>query len=157
MARREVRQPDEEWIAAAQSFFCEGSEVLLSIKYLHNSPTMKFALLRSLDQLRLVVRACPDGAELTLWRDAKLPFRGRLTATLLDAASSSIPDNVECLCVFTESGSEADPRLEGASWHLVSHMFGELKERMGECAAIGAWPAGAGSIQAVKGGIEGPR
>ena len=152
-----VQQPDEAWIASAGSFFSEGREVLLSISYLYNSPCMDFALLRSLDQLRLVVNLVPDGAKLTLWRTANLPIRGRLTEALLELAHEQIPETVESVCLFTESGSDVDPRIEGDSWRLAKHMFRELEDRMGECVAIGPWPAACGSICAVKGGINGPR
>jgi hypothetical protein len=152
-----VQQPDEVWIAAAESFFSEGHEVLLSIRYLYNSPCMDYALLRSSDQLRRVVDLVPDGAELTLWRTANLPIRGRLTKALLELARERIPEAVESVCLFTESGSDADPRIEGDSWHLAKYMFGELEDRMGESVAIGPWPAESGSLCAVKGGIDGPR
>lgn len=156
--QRQGRLPDQDWIAAVRCFFAEGREVLASIKYLYNSPPQNFALLRSLDQLHLLVEICPNGAEITLWRDASLPFRGPLTPALLEAARSSIAENVESLCIFTESGSGTDPRLQGDSWHLSKYMFTELKERMGESVAMGAWPDGAsGSSSAIKGGIDGPR
>jgi len=157
MMHRKIGQPDEAWIATARSFFCEGCEVLLSIRYLYNSPCMNFVLLRSLEQLRLVVDVVPDGAELTLWRDAKFPIRGQLTKGLLEAARTSIPEDVESVCVFTESGSDPDPRMEGDCWHLAKHMFSELEDRIGESVAIGPWPTDSGSICAVKGGTDGPR
>jgi hypothetical protein len=117
---------------------------------------MNFALLRSPDHLRQVVDACPDGAELTLWRDVRLTVRGAASPSLLESVRSVIPECTECVCIFTESGSNTDPRLEGESWRSVSHMAAELEERMSELVAIGSWPQSE-NIRAVKGGLEGPR
>src|SRR5450631_2347657 len=97
------RDLNEAWITAAQSWIRERDETLLSIRYLYNSPPMNFALLRSPDHLRPVLDACPDGAELTLWRDVRLTVRGAVTPSLLERACSVIPEDTECVCVFTES------------------------------------------------------
>jgi hypothetical protein len=71
------RELNEAWITDAEAWIRERGETLLSIRYLYNSPPMNFALLRSIDHLRQVVHARPDGAELTLWRDVHLTVRGR--------------------------------------------------------------------------------
>src|SRR5262245_17251226 len=118
---------------------------------------MNFGLVRSPDELHHLIRVCSDGAELTLWRRAQLSVRGVLTASLIEKAQASIPKRSECLCVYTNSGSGVDPRPEGESWHDVSEMLAELKERIGESVAIGAWPTESDRIVAVKGGVEGPR
>jgi hypothetical protein len=154
---RDDRIPDEAWLMEARPLFLSGREILASISYLYNTPNMNFAMPRSLDELRKVIDACPDGAELTLWPEASLPFRGYLTEALLDSARASIPDSAESLCLFIDSSSESDPRLEGDSWHLAKYMYGELRERMGERVAIGQWPSATGSMIAIKGGVHGPR
>jgi hypothetical protein len=154
------RELNDDWIAAASAWIEEAGEAFMSIRYLYNSPTMKFALLRSPGELLEVIRACPGGAELTLWNGARLAVRGALTPTLIEQARSSIPDGSECVCVFTASGSETDPRLEGDSWRSVSDMLAELKseldEHLGKPVALGAWPEPK-KMCAVKGGLEGPR
>ena len=156
------RELNNDWMTTAHAWIEEAGEAFLSIRYLYNSPTMNFALLRSSGELLQVIRACPDGAELTLWRRARLTVRGALTSTLIDHARSSIPDDSECVCLFTASGSETDPRLAGDSWRSVSSMLAELlaelDEHQGELVAIGAWPEpDSDQICAVKGGLEGPR
>ena len=159
MAQTGARQLDDHWVAPANSWIREGGETLLSIKYLYNSPPMNFGLPRSLDELRLIIDACPDGAELTLWRSISL-VRGTLTPGIVQEARASIPKDSECVCLFTQSGSETDPRLEGDAWHSVSGMLAELPEllteHMGQTVAIGAWPE-SDCITGVKGGVEGPR
>ena len=159
MARTGARQLDDQWVATANSWIREGGETLLSIRYLYNSPPMNFGLPRSLDQLRLIIEACPDGAELTLWRSVSL-VRGALTPAIIQEARASIPEHSECVVLFTQSGSETDPRLEGDAWHTVSGMLAEapelLEERMGQTVAIGAWTE-SDCITGVKGGVEGPR
>src|SRR5262245_20200947 len=157
------RELTDAWIATARTWIEEAGEAFLSIRYLYNSPTMNFAILRSPGELLQVIRACPDGAELTLWRRARLNIRGALTSTLIEDARSSIPTDSECICLFTASGSEADPRLAGDSWPSVPAMLAEmradsLEEHLGEPVAIGAWPdPDSDQICAVKGGLEGPR
>jgi len=143
-------------MADVRSLFAGDREVFVSISYLYNSPCMNYALLRSHDELRLLVERCPDGAELSVWKHANLPFRGVLTNEFLEAVRSSIPGTSESVCLFTDSRTEGDPRLEGDSWHLAKHMLDDLKERMGERVAIGPWPV-PGSIRAIKAGIDGPR
>ena len=159
MRARKDREINTSWIARASTWVEEAGEALLSIKYLYNSPTMNFALLRSHEQLLQVIQVCPDGAELTLWRQARLAIRGTLTSTLIEQVRYSIPEHSECVCVFTASGSDTDPRLAGESWCSVSSMIAELEERVGEPVAIGAWPdePAFDRICAVKGGVEGPR
>jgi hypothetical protein len=154
------RELNDDWIATARAWIDESGEAFMSIRYIYNSPTMGFALLRSPGELLQVIRACPDGAKLTLWRRARFTVRGALTATLIEQARSSIPDGPECVCLFTASGSETDPRLEGGSWCSISDMVAELKseldERLGTPVALGAWPEPE-ECSAVKGGLEGPR
>jgi hypothetical protein len=157
MPAREDRELNTRWIAKASTWVEEAGEAFLSIKYLYNSPTMNFALLRSPEQLLQVIQACPDGAELTLWRRIRLAFRGTLTSTLVEQVRSSISDDSECVCLFTASGSDKDPRLADETWCSVSSMLAELEERLGEPVAIGAWPDGSDRMCAVKGGVEGPR
>src|SRR5262245_6395486 len=163
MGGSQDRELNNDWLATAHTWIEEAGEAFLSIRYLYNSPTMNFALLTSPRELLQVIRACPDGAELTLWRRARLNIRGALTSTLIDQAGSSIPADSECVCLFTASGSEADPRLAGDAWNSVPAMLaemraGSLEEHLGESVAIGAWPdPDSDQICAVKGGLEGPR
>ena len=152
------RDVTEDWIAHAHSWIRESGEAFASIKYLYNSPPMNFALLTSPDQLRQVIQVCPDGAELTLYRRARLPVRGSLTPRLIEEVQTAIPEQAECVCLFTASGLSTDPRLEGDSWRSRSEMVAELGDRMGEPVAIGGWPGhDVERIQFAKGGIDGPR
>src|SRR5688500_9198327 len=136
MRSSQDRRLNSDWVALVCASIEESGEAFLSIKYLYNSPTMNFALVTSPDQLQLVIRACPDGAELTLWRRARLAVRGELTSALIEQARSLIPDDSECVCLFTASGSATDPRLAGDSWRSVSSMLAELEEHLGEPVAI---------------------
>jgi hypothetical protein len=158
LTRAKNREPDERWIAKVLTWIDESGEVFLYLRYLFNSPTMKFALVRSEHDLRRLVQISPQGTELTACKGAWLPLRGAVGAELIARVRDELPARTDCVCVFTQGASPEDPILAGDSWCSVSEMVAELTEHEGERVAIGVFAAGKReTVSAVIGGLDGPR
>jgi hypothetical protein len=154
----EKREPDDAWVAKVSSWIEETGEVFIYLRYLFNSPTMNFALVRSEHDLRRLIGVSPEGTELTACRGAWLPIRGAWGEELLDRVRDEIPTRTDCVCVFTQTNSPEDPRLAGESWCSTSEMIRELSERECEQVAIGVFVNdGRETISAAIGGLDGPR
>ena len=152
------RELDERWIAKVLSWLGEIGEVFVYVRYLFNSPTMKFALVTSEHDLRGLVEISPEGTELTACKGAWLPIRGVVGAELLARVHDGLPARTDCVCVFTQVASPEHPILTGDSWCCVSEMSAELREHEGERVAIGVFADGEReTISAAIGGLDGPR
>jgi hypothetical protein len=158
LTRDKNRELDERWIAEILSWIEETGEVFVYLRYLFNSPNMKFALATSEHALRRLVQIYPQGAELTACKGEWLPIRGVVGAELLARVQDGLPARKDCVCVFTQGSSPEHPVLKGDSWCSVSEMVAELREHEGEQVAIGVFAAGERkTISAVIGGLDGPR
>ena len=152
------RELDDAWVAKVSSWIDETGEVFIYLRYLFNSPTMKFALVRSEHDLHRLIHVSPEGTELTACRGAWLPIRGAWGAELSARVRDEIPPRTDCVCVFTQTNLPDDPRLAGESWCSASEMIGELSERKHEQVAIGVFAnGGRETISAAIGGLDGPR
>ena len=152
------RELGERWIAEVLSWIAETGEVFMYLRYLFNSPTMKFALVKSEPDLRRLIQLSPEGTALTAGKGAWLPIRGVVGAELLARVYQELPARTDCVCVFTQGASPEHPVLEGQSWSSVSEMIAELKEHEGERVAIGTFAVSSQQkISAAIGGLDGPR
>lgn len=152
------RELDEHWITKVSSWIAETGEVFVYLRYLFNSPTMKFALVKSECDLRRLVELSPNGTDLTACKGAWLPIRGVVGRELIARLREELPSNTECVCVFTQSNSTEHLILTGDGWCSVPVMIAELREHEGEQVAIGVFATGKReTISAAIGGLDGPR
>ena len=144
------------------SWLAMSSELFVVMRYLHAAGAKDYAFIHTESEFHQLIDACPKGTDIIVFRDRQLPIRGTVTAKLIAATKSLIPDGAEYLVVCTLPEKQGDVRLSGDMGDTHVALIEDLSSIDGKPVAIGSCPPfiepdNDAMISAAKGGIDGSR
>jgi len=150
-----------EYLSTCRSWINEYGELLVVIRYLRVG-SRDYALIRTVDEFDQLISVCPEGADIIVFKDPLLPFRGKCSIALVSEIVTNMKHHPEYLYVKTNLEKLGDPRLFGEEGYTKETLKSDLEEHLGENIAVGPCPNyivedQQAMISASKGGIDGPR
>lgn len=150
------------FISGVEAWLASAGEVFVILRYLHAAGAKDYAFCRTVQEFRSLVNAAPRGADIEVFRQPQLSFRGIVTDAFIADALRLIPDGVEFMLVTLQREPCSVLSMYGTFGDHHQDLRESLESLVGQEVALGLCPDfcaadGPDLISASKGGIDGPR
>jgi hypothetical protein len=137
LAERDI---SSEFLRTAGEWIAQNGEVFVVLRYLHAAGAKDYAFVRSAAEFDDLIKVCPIGTNIEVFREPQLPLHGVVTPEFISRISEAVPGWGEYLYVLLEPRAPGDARLFGEIGGSSTELAEDLSHHHGRPIAVGACP-----------------
>jgi hypothetical protein len=156
------RDISSRYLKAVRQWIESAGEVFVVLRYLCAGGMKEYAIIRSYAEFLELIRLCPEGTDIVVFRDRQLPVRGVVDDEFIGECQRLFADGMEYLIVYLSCGAPGEAVHPGSMGESHVDLIKHLDDARGDSVAVGPCPRfvdadNEAMISASKGGIDGPR